>query len=227
MPNETISIPRTVGIIGGTGPAGRAFAARLAGAGIDVAIGSRSVEKAQEATSKVLERWPDESLSIRAVTNEEAALAELVVVATPWAAAASTAAACADALRGKVVISMANAITMIEGELQPVIPARGSISAGVQSAIPGSYVVGAMHHVPAHELGDLRRPVGCDVLVCADDPGARASVISLLSQLDGLRPVDAGGLSNAAAIEAMTAVLLGVNSRYGTRTTIRLVGLPG
>lgn len=221
-----IGPPGSVGILGGTGPAGRAFAARLASVGLEVRIGSRSLERAEDACRKLWDRWPDEQLNVRPATNDVAAAADLVVVATPWDAAAATAAECAEHLSGRVVLSMANAITMIEGELQPVFPARGSIAAGVQSALPNSFVVGAMHHVPARELGDLSGPVDCDVLVCSDHPEAKSAVMDLVAKLPGLRPVDAGTLSASTAIEAMTAVLLGVNSRYRTRSTIRLNGLP-
>lgn len=218
--------PNSIGILGGTGPAGRAFAGRLASVGFDVVVGSRSAERAAEACEKLTAKWPDQQLSVSPADNMGAASADLVVIATPWDAAASTATECADALTGKIVISMANAITMIEGELQPVVPARGSIAAGVQFAVPGSQVVAAMHHVPARELGDLSGPVDCDVLVCSDHPEATQVVMGVLDRIPGLRPVDSGHLAASTAIEALTAVLLGINARYKTRSTIRLNGLP-
>lgn len=218
--------PNSIGILGGTGPAGRAFAARLASVGFEVIIGSRSAERAAQACAKLATKWPDMELSVSASDNAGAAAADLVVIATPWDAAASTATECAETLSGKVVISMANAITMIEGELQPVVPARGSIAAGVQFAVPDSRVVAAMHHVPARELGDLTSPVECDVLVCSDHAEATKVVMEVLDRIPGLRPVDSGHLAASTAIEALTAVLLGINARYRTRSTIRLNGLP-
>lgn len=218
--------PNSIGILGGTGPAGRAFAGRLASVGFDVLIGSRSVERATEACAKLTDKWTDRDLSITPADNKAASGADLVVIATPWDAAASTASECAELLSGKVVISMANAITMIEGELQPVVPARGSIAAGVQFAVPDAKVVAAMHHVPARELGDLTAPVDCDVLVCSDHADATQVVMGVLERIPGLRPVDSGHLAASTAIEALTAVLLGINSRYKARSTIKLNGLP-
>lgn len=218
--------PNSIGILGGTGPAGRAFAARLASVGFDVIVGSRSAERAEEACEKVTSKWSDLDLSVSAADNAGAAGADMVVIATPWDAAASTATECAEMLSGKVLISMANAITMIEGELQPVVPARGSIAAGVQFAVPDAQVVAAMHHVPARELGDLSSPVECDVLVCSDHADAARAVMEVLDRIPGLRPVDSGHLAASTAIEALTAVLLGINARYRTRSTIRLNGLP-
>ena len=93
-----------IGVLGGTGPAGRAMAARLASGGFDVVIGSRSRYRAMEERDRLLERWPDRNLSVDSEDNEGAASADVVVIATPWDAAASTAASVSRQLRGKVVI---------------------------------------------------------------------------------------------------------------------------
>lgn len=215
-----------IGVLGATGPAGSALAARLADLGHDVVLGSRSAERAEEVRTALIEQWPDRSLSLSAADNAGAADAELVVVATPWDGAAPTVAPLADALSGKVVISMANALTRVGKEFQPLIPPRGSVAADVQAAIPGSLVAAAFHHVPAKELGDLEHPVECDVLVCSDHPEATAVVSSLVSAIPGMRPVDAGRLTAAGPIEALTAVLIGMNVRYRSRLSIRLTGLP-
>src|SRR5689334_1215765 len=98
-----------VGILGGTGPAGSALAARLASAGLGVVIGSRSVERATKACEAIVKRWPERSLALSPGTNDDAAQADVVVVATPWEASAQTAASVGAHLGGKVVISMANA----------------------------------------------------------------------------------------------------------------------
>ena len=175
----------------------------------------------------LLAPWAGRTLVLEGAGNEEAAGAEVVVVATPWDAAAPTAAGLAPALEGKVVVCMANALTRIGSELVPLVPPRGSIAASVQAAVPGALVAAAFHHVPAHELGDLDHPVECDVLVCADDPGAAKVTSELVDAIPGLRALEAGSLSAAAAVEAFTAVLLGVNRRYRTRSTIRLLGIGG
>ena len=43
--------------------------------------------------------------------------------------------------------------------------------------------------------------------------------------IPGIRPLDAGGLSNATAIEAFSAVILQLNSRYKTRAALRFIGI--
>ena len=214
-----------IGVLGATGPAGSGLAVRLASVGYEVVIGSRSKYRAMETADTLLERWSDRDLSIEAADNEGAAGADVVVIATPWDAAAVTAAAVQDELAGKVVISMANALAKVGHEFQPLVPPRGSVAASVQAAVPRSHVAAAFHHVPAKELGDIARPIESDVLVCSDHPSATESVLEIVSSIPDLRGLDSGELSNAAPIEAFAAVLLQVNVRYKTRVAVRFTGL--
>src|SRR3954454_8181403 len=100
-----------IGILGCTGPAGSALAARLAEVGFDTIIGSRSKYKAMETVDELLAAWPRRSLKILAGDNEAASKADVVVIATPWDGATQTAASVDQHLSGKVVICMANALT--------------------------------------------------------------------------------------------------------------------
>lgn len=214
----------SIGILGGTGPAGKALATRLASLGIDVRIGSRQQERATEIVAALGEKWPGRSLSLTGVTNEEACEADLVVVATPWDGAAPTISALADRLAGKVVISMANALQKVGDELQALVPPRGSITVAVQQAAPDAFVAGAFHHVPARGLANLEESLDADVLVCSDHERAITATIELVDAIPGLRGVDAGSLSSAGAIEAFTAVLVGINIKHRAHASIRLTG---
>ena len=217
--------PVQIAVLGGTGPAGRALALRLASVGYDVVIGSRSKERAEEIVGGLLEKWPDRELALRGDANIEASDAELLVIATPWDAAASTALSCAKKLDGKIVVCMANALAKVGDEFQPLVPPRGSVAGNVQAAVPGCYVAAAFHHLPARELGALDHPVDSDVLICSDHPEAIVATAELVSKIPGCRPLDAGTLSNAAPIEAFTAVLLQLNVRYKTRVAVKLTGI--
>ena len=216
-----------IGILGGTGPAGKALAARLADVGYDVVIGSRSRYRAMEIRDTLIAKWPERGLEIGAGDNEDAADTDVVVLATPWDGAAETALSVAGKLRGKVLISMANALARVAGEFQPLVPPRGSVAASLQAAVPDSLVAAAMHHLPAKELGELDHPIDSDVLICSDHPEATKVTAEIVSHIPGLRPLDAGGLSNATPIEAFTAVLLQLNVRYKTRVAIKLTGING
>jgi predicted dinucleotide-binding enzyme len=95
----------------------------------------------------------------------------------------------------------------------------------VQAAVPGCRVGAAFHHLPATELGHLGQPIDSDVLICGDDPAAVETISEIVSKIPGCRPLDAGELSNATAIEAFTAVLLQLNVRYKTRVAPKLTGI--
>lgn len=214
-----------IGILGGTGPAGTALAARLASVGIEAVIGSRSKYRAMEIRDGLLAKWPDLEGKLDCGDNTEVADCDVVVIATPWDSAATTAQENEAALAGKIVISMANALVRVGHEFQPLVPPRGSVAAHVQAAVPHSKVVAAFHHLPAKELGHLGEPIDSDVLICGDDSKAVAAVSEIVDRIPGCRPLDAGELSNATAIEAFTAVLLQLNVRYKTRVAPKLTGI--
>jgi NADPH-dependent F420 reductase len=216
-----------VGILGATGPAGQAMAARLASIGIGVAVGSRSRDRAAATCDALRAAWPDRNLPLAPATNEEAAAADLVIVATPWNAAATTAASVARHLSGKVVVSMANALGRVDGELQALDLPERSVAAGVQAAVPDALVAAAFHHLPARSLARIDRPVEGDVLICSNHEAAVSATAELAAKIPDLRPLHAGSLSAAAPVEAFTAVLLGLNARYRVRAALRLTGLDG
>ena len=126
-----------VGILGGTGPAGRGVAVRLAESGASVTIGSRDAERAAGVAGGLVERWPGLRLDVRGADNAGAAEAEVVVVATPWDSALATVRSVRQALAGKVVVSMANALVKDGREMLALVPPRGSVAAAVQAALPG------------------------------------------------------------------------------------------
>ena len=97
--------------------------------------------------------------------------------------------------------------------------------ATIDVAKMGGDVPAAFHHLPAKELGHLGDPIDSDVLICSDDPEATRIAMDIVSHIPGCRPLDAGELSNATAIEAFTAVLLQLNVRYKTRVAPKLTGI--
>ena len=214
-----------IGIIGGTGPAGAALAARLADIGCEVTLGSRSKYRSMEVVDHIGDRWPDRHLRIHPGANSLAAQEPTVVIATPWDAAAITARGVAGHLRGKVVATMSNALARVDDEFVPLIPPRGSVAASVQASLPDSRVAAALQHVPATELGNLDEPVHGDILICSDHREATWHIAEIVDRMPGARALDCGNLSNATAIEAFTAVLMQLNTRYRTRVALRLVGL--
>jgi hypothetical protein len=193
--------------------------------GYDVVVGSRSKYRAMETVDNLLERWSDRGLSIGAADNAGAASADVVVIATPWDGATQTAGSVAAHLRGKVVVSMANALTRIGKEFQPLVPPRGSVAASVQAEVPDCLVAAALHHVPAKELGDLNEPIESDVLICSDHRHAVEVTHEIVGKIPNMRPLTAGELAMATPIESFTAVLLQLNLHYKTRVALQLTGI--
>ncbi len=215
-----------VGILGGTGPAGRGLAVRLSSSGVDVTVGSRDADRAAEVAGALVDRWGARlDRRLRGADNAGAAAAELVVVATPWDSAVPTVRPLADRLAGSVVVSMANALARDGREMLALVPPRGSVAAAVQAALPGALVSAAFHHLPASEMENLDSGLQADVLVCSDHPEATEATMALVARIGGLRPLDAGSLSQAAAIEAFTAVCVTLNIRHRAHSTLKMTGI--
>ncbi len=211
-----------VGVLGGTGPAGRGVAIRLASAGYDVIIGSRDETRAEEIATTLLARGEG---VIRGASNSVAADCELVVVATPYESAVATVSALKSALAGKVVISMVNALVREGKEVIPLYPPRGSMAAQLAFALPDSTIVGAFHHLPASEMENLDSGLDADVVIFSDDAGAREGVAKVVDEMPGLRAVIAGSMSLASAVEAFTAVCISINIRHKAHSYVKLAGL--
>jgi 8-hydroxy-5-deazaflavin:NADPH oxidoreductase len=193
---------------------------------MSVAIGSRDADRASGIAGDLTAKWSKRLAgTLEGLANDHAAAAGIVVLATPWDSAAATAAALAGRLADKVLVSMANALVRDGREMLPLFPPRGSIAAAVQAAVPATKVSAAFHHLPAGEMADLDSGLIADVLVCADDPEATAETMSLVERIEGLRPLDAGSLAQAAAIEAFTAVCVTLNMRHRAHSTLKLAGI--
>jgi NADPH-dependent F420 reductase len=212
-----------VGVIGGTGPAGSALAARLADRGVPVVLGSRSLARAEERVGLLRDRWGSRLAQLSAGTNEAAAEAGPVVfLACNWEAALPAASALACPLAGRTVACMANGLRRNGAAFECIVPPEGSIAAQVQLALPDSQVVAALHHLPAGKLAELDHKLVADVLVAGDD-GPVGEVGALIEMVHDLRVVAAGPLANAAALEAMTAVLVTINVRTRSHQTVQLL----
>ena len=214
-----------IGILGGTGPAGRGLAVRAALAGHDVILGSRDAQRAQETAQMILDANQGATLSIEGGDNEAATNADLIVLATPWEGAVSTIKALSGQLEGKSVVSMVNALMKEGREMLPLYPPRGSMAGQVAAALPSSEVAAAFHHLPAKEMENLDSGLEADVLVCGDSVRAKETTIKLINSMDGLRGLDAGSLAQASPIEAFTAVCITLNIRHKAHSTLRLAGI--
>jgi 8-hydroxy-5-deazaflavin:NADPH oxidoreductase len=216
----------TLAILGGTGHEGSGLALRWARAGHRVIIGSRSLEKAVAAAREM-----QELLGISSITGDTnqnaAATADVVILTVPYAAQRSTVDDVKQELQGKILIDAT--VPLVPPKVGQVsIPQGGSAVAEIQRQLGESVrVVSAFQNVSAHRLHELDSDVHCDVLVCGNDVSARETVIGLAENI-GLRAFHAGPIVNSIVAEALTSVLIAINSRYKSPGSgIRITGVPG
>lgn len=197
---------KTIAVVGGTGNLGSGIAWRLARAGHDVIIGSRTLASAQARATEL-------GHGIRAMANADAAAAgDIIFVTVPFAAQADTLAEIRAQVAGKLVVD--TTVPLVPPKVARVqLPPEGSAAARAAGILgEGVELVAGFHNVAAHKLAqDI--DVGCDVLVFGDSKAARAEVIALADAM-GLRGVHAGALVNAAAAEALTSLLIFINKTY-------------
>lgn len=209
--------------MGGTGREGFGLGARWAGVGLSVVLGSRVRERGQEAAERA--RALGLRGEIRGGTNREAAEAgEVVVLAIPFEAHDQILPPLREVVRGKVVVDTTVPLKR-PNPPELVVPPEGSCARRVQTLLPEARVVAAFHTVSAHKLSRLDRDLEEDTLVCGDDPAAKERVSDLAKAL-GLRAVDAGDLDQAATLERLAALVIGLNLRYRRKAVgVRFVGL--
>ncbi|WP_405846889.1 NADPH-dependent F420 reductase [Streptomyces sp. NBC_01518] len=134
---------------------------------------------------------------------------DIVVLAVPYASAAAVVSEYGDALRGKVIIDITNPVAP---DLQGFVTPDGSSGAQeIAKAAPvGAHVVKAFNTLFSHVLaaGPAEgRPL--DVFIAGDDAQAKARVSEFIESL-GLRPMDAGELPMARALENVALLELGL-----------------
>ena len=210
------NVKPTLAIIGGTGDLGTGLAMRWIAAGYTVTIGSRTAEKAAEAATKLK--------AARGCTNAEAAAAaEVVVITVPFASHGAILDEIRPAVAGKIVVD--TTVPLMPPKVARVqLPPEGSAGQIAQALLGENVkVVSAFQNVAAHHLQE-GYGFDCDVLVCGDSKDARAEVIKLV-EAAGLRGFHAGSIANAAAVEAMTSLLIFINKQYSCHAGIRVTGL--
>jgi hypothetical protein len=203
-----------VAIVGGTGPFGRALAARLNAAGIEVVIGSRDAERAQAAALE---------LDCVGETNGAAcADADFVILAVNADAALDTARELRDAIGSKPVLSVASELRFTKDGVYPS-PDAAALAEQIQAVVDGPVVAG-LHSLAASSLGGADPPDE-DAFVCGDDPDAKTQGLALAEKLTSGRALDAGPLASARALEGLTAVIVNLNRRYKGHAGVRVTGL--
>jgi hypothetical protein len=216
-------------VIGASGALGFGIAIRLAGAGIEIAIGSRELGRAQETAERAQATIAEGSFSAHDNAGAVRA-AEVVILSVPFRTQAQTLAGLSDALApGKLLIDASVPLAVeLGGKATRMIGVwQGSAAEQARELVPeGVRVVSALQTVSAASLSDLEHPLDQDVLLCGDSRADKREAALLLERIAGVRCVDCGRLEMARVTESLTALLISVNGRYKAHAGVRLTGLP-
>jgi len=220
----------SVAIIGGTGDQGLGLALRWAHAGKHVVIGSRSKERAESAVQQVRASL-GAAAQVEAMENTvAAAAAPLVILTVPFEAQIATLTSLKPVLKpGQILVDVTVPLESGVGGQPTRMLGVWSGSAAEQAAryLPqGVELAAAFHNVSSKSLQDLDHPVDCDIFVCGDKPETRNALRPWVTAIPDCRYVDGGKLENARIVEALTALLIGVNRRHKVHHAgLRITGL--
>lgn len=215
-------------IIGGTGALGYGLAVRLLRAGQTIVIGSRKPERAEEAAKRLREAVP--GAEVEGLENGEAAKrGPIVFLTVPFRAQSETLTNLKEALsEGQLLVDCTVPLAAaISGKATRTVGVwQGSAAQQAQEMAPdGVTVVSALHTVSAPSMASDDE-LDEDVLICGNRKADKARVAEIIELIDGLRVVNAGPLDQAKIVEPLTALLIGINSRYKTHAGIKITGLP-
>ena len=75
----------------------------------------------------------------------------------------------------------------------------------------------AFNNIPAAKFADPDAEFQWDVAVCSDDTEAKKTVMEIVNSIKGLRALDAGPLSAARTVEALTPLLINLALKNGMK----------
>lgn len=197
----------TVGILG-AGNVGLALARAFIAKGRSVVFGVPNPGKYGEAVARL---GPSATIG---TTEAAIRTCDLVILATPYAAAKEVASSVAD-WGNRIVVDATNPLAAGLAGLSV-----GTTSSGAEEIAKlayGARVVKAFNTTGAENMADTRYPGGAVFMpVCGDDPEARARVIALAA-LIGFDAVDCGDLGAARYLEpfAMTWIHMAIKLGQG------------
>jgi NADPH-dependent F420 reductase len=217
-----------IAVVGGTGDEGFGLALRWAKAGYDLVIGSRAVERATTAVEELKTKVP--TAKVEGLANPDAvAAADVVVVTVPFSGQAAIYKSIADSVGPETIVvdcTVPVAANVGAKVTHTLGVWEGSAAQQAQAFLPkGTKMCAAFHSLSAAALHEVDSVLEGDVLAVGGK-GGKTILKELTEAIPDLRFVDAGPLENARIIEPITALLIGINHRYGTdRSGVRITGI--
>lgn len=203
----------------GAGNVGRALAGSSTRGGHAVTIADRDPQEARDAAQAVGAR--------AAASNAEAIRdADAVILAIPFPAVQEIVREAGSALDGKILIDPTNRLN----PENPQAAIDGTSNAEqIQAMVPAARVVKAFNTAFASRQADpVVDGVPADGYVAGDDEQSKAAVLDLVRSI-GFRPVDAGALGMARALEAMGLlnITLQIRNNWPWQAAWKLIGPTG
>ena len=189
-----------VGMIG-SGNVGRSLTKASTQAGHSVAISAASREDAEKLSREV--GGTAAGSNAKAVEG-----ADIVILAVPFDAVDGIVRELGSGLDGKVLIDVTN-------KFEPAQLDGPSNAERTQQMAPNARVVKAFNTVFAAKQSDPKVDgIQLDGFVAGDDPQAKATVTEFVQSL-GFKPIDAGPLAMARALEGMGMLNISLNMHNG------------
>ena len=201
----------------GTGVVGKTIAARLAGLGHEVMVGTRDPAETLSRTepdaygSPPFSAWQEEHPDVQLGTFAEAAAhGEMVVNATAGAVSLEVLELAGEAnLTGKILIDVANPLDFSKG-MPPTLSVSNTDSLGeqIQRRFPEAKVVKTLHTMNAYLMVDPAQLSATDhtVFVSGDDAEAKATVTELLRSFGWTDIIDLGDITTARGTEMLLPI---------------------
>jgi len=187
----------------GAGDLAQAVAKRALEAGYEVNLSnSRGPESMREMVENL-------GPGATAVSREEAAACEIVLLAVPWDAVPETLASLPK-WRNQILIDGVNPFHGKAGSFTPANVGNLSTSQFIAALVPGARVVKAFNHmlVPNIEADPVMNEARRVAFISADDEDAKKRVRTLLEQC-GYSVVDLGNLRDGALMQQAGGPLAG------------------
>lgn len=214
-----------IGFIGGTGSEGIGLASRFAIRNMEVGIGSRNIEKSFNAVKEISENISSSGKIFSGLNSEVASEADIVFVCVPYGAQKNIMKDLLQFLVGKIVVTVVVPVVFKKGRVEVSKTQSSSAAIELQDLLIESRVVSAFQTISARDLKAINNPINSDVVVCSDDKPALNVVMDLAENIDGIRAINGGKLSNSVYVENITPLLLNINMIYKKHTAIRITGV--
>jgi predicted dinucleotide-binding enzyme len=186
----------TISIIG-SGNMATAIGTRAAKHGHTIELMSRDTAKAQALADQI-------GNGATVGTYGATPAGDIVILAVLYSGAVDVVKHYGDALSGKILVDITNPFNADASGL--VTTAGNSVSEQIAAAAEGAHVVKAFNSIFGGVIADDKR---LDVFFAGDDAEAKARLAAFLESL-GTRPLDAGGLEMAHALEWAGILLVGL-----------------